>query len=184
MVNAQVINLFNDTLMAFDGYTVIRDADQLELGREVEESVIQVDVHLWDLIDGSSISVEDIAMTYRVDVDFWTIDIADVSGILTEKHKYVGKVSEHDDVVDMRDFKILEFTVYDDILENTIATLPYEIVISPGSSDFFWYDADANIGDFGHAIYTAPAYEGGVGTTAATDASRVTHRGGITRYLV
>jgi hypothetical protein len=182
MVSAQVVNLFNDKTMAFDGYTVIRDDDQLELGREVEVATIQVDVNLWDLIDGSNSSVEDITMTYQVETDFWTIDVSDVVNILVEKHKYVGQVSEHENVVDMRNFKILEFSVYDDILENTLATLPYEIVPGGGSTSFIWYE-DGHIGEIGYALYIAPAYEGGIGTTYATDPSRVTHRGAITRYL-
>lgn len=181
MVQSQVINPSKDAVMIFDGYSVIKDDTQLELGRELAVSTIQVDLNFWDMMSNSNVSIEDIAMTYRSTVDHWTINISDVVGALTDMHKFVGRVSEHAPVSNnMRAFKILEFTIYYDDLENTLFTLPYEIVISGGTANFQWYDnlIDKNI------IYIAAAYEGGVGTTPATHPSRVTHRGPVQKYLV
>jgi hypothetical protein len=183
MVNAQIINPFNDTVMIFDGYNVIRDSDQKEIGRELSIETVQIDINLWDLMTNSNSSVSNIVMTYHSEVDHWTVDLTDV-GILIDKHKFVGKVSEYIPAsAGMRDFKILEFTVYHDDLENTLFSLPYEIVISDGTASFIWYE-DGYIGDINHALYIASAFEGGVGEVYATHPSRVTHRGAVHRYMV
>ena len=184
MVHAQVINPYKDSVMAFDGYTVINNTTQLELGREVSISEILVDINFWDLMNNSNVSVGPIKMTYHETVDFWTVDVADVMGRLADgladMHKYVGRVMEASPAPNsMRAFKILEFSIYHDDLENTLFSLPYEIVIGIGIAKFQWYDnlIDKNV------LYIADAYEGGVGTTYATHPSRVTHRGPITKNL-
>lgn len=178
MVHAQVINPYKDKVLAFDGYTVINDTTQLELGREISISEILVDINFWDLMDNSNVSVGPITMTYHETVDFWTVDVADV--MLTDMHKYVGRVMESAPASNnMRAFKILEFSIYHDDLENTLFSLPYEIVIGDGIAKFQWYDnlSDKNV------LYIADAFEGGEGTTYATHPSRVTHRGPITKNL-
>lgn len=184
MVHAQVINPYKDSVLAFDGYTVINDTTQQELGRELTVSEILVDINFWDLMDNSNVSVGPVTMTYHETVDFWTVDIADVINSLTDMHKYVGRVMESDPAPNnMRAFKILEFTIYYDDLENTLFALPYEIVIGEGTAKFQWYEV-GHMGESDHILYIADAYEGGVGTTYATHPSRVTHRGPITKYLV
>jgi hypothetical protein len=178
MVQSQVINPSKDKVMIFDGFYVINNSTQLELGRELAVTEIQVDLNLWDLMTNSNLSVENITMTYRPTVDCWTINVDDVKTILVDTHKFVGYVSEHSPIPNnMRSFKVLEFTIYYDDLENTLFSLPYEIVITGGSANFQWYDnlIDKNI------LYSAEAYEGGVNTTPATHPSRVTHRGPVTR---
>jgi len=183
MVHAQVINPYKDKVLAFDGYTVIKNTTQLELGREESISTILVDINFWDLMANSNVSVGSIIMTYHTTVDFWTVDLADIIGLLTDMHKYVGCVTESSPAPhSMRAFKILEFTIYYDDLENTLFSLPYEIVIGDGIAKFQWYEV-GHMGDLNYVLYIADAYEGGVGTTYATHPSRVTHRGPITKNL-
>jgi len=76
----------------------------------------------------------------------------------------------------------IEFAVDRDGLELILMKLPYQIEVGESDAYFVWYEA-GHIGEISYKEYIAPAYEGGVGTTFATDPSRVTHRGEVTRYL-
>ena len=176
MKQPQVINLIDDSVLAFDGASVIRNSDQKEIS-EVPFVLVQVDVNLWDLMTNANVSVSNIPMTYHSIVDFWTIDVDDIVSILVDRHKFVGQVTENGAVVGMRAFKIHEFAVDNDGLEDTLMRLPFEIQIS-GSSQFVWYNV-GQVGVGGQERYKAPAYEGGTGTIVASDPSRVTHRGAV-----
>jgi hypothetical protein len=79
-------------------------------------------------------------------------------------------------------FKLEEFCVDNDGLEQTLMNLPYEVVITPSAAWYIWYDLDSHIGDVSYALYKAPAYKDGVGTTYATDALEITHRGAVIKY--
>jgi hypothetical protein len=176
MKHPQVINLLDDSVMAFSADNVIDDTTQDEIDGGTYPT-ISVDLNLYDLMTNAPVAISSITMTYRSLSDFWTIDIADVSSMLTDRHKYVGTVSEDGATANMRNFKVLEFAVDNDGLEDTLMRLPYQIEIG-GTSDFVWYNV-GQLGVGGQERYTAPAYEGGTGTTYATDPSRVTHRGAV-----
>ena len=111
-------------------------------------------------------------MTYSADTDFWTIDISDFNTPLIERHKYVGTISEHSGgSANMRNVKMLEFAYEEDGLELTLMRLPYEVVVGTSDAFFIWYEV-GHIGEDSYKLYIAPAYEGGVGTTYASDPSR------------
>jgi hypothetical protein len=179
----QVINLLQDAVMAFDGDTVIDDTDQVPLGSGKSITLALVDVDVYDLMSNSHAGTAmGLTMTYRSSVDFWTIDIVDLynAGILQDKRKYVARVSESSGgTVNMRDFKVDEFCVDNDSLEDVLMKLPYQVEIADGEAWIRWYDYTANFGNPASIKYSAQAYEGGVGTTFATDPSRVTHRGPV-----
>lgn len=188
MKNAQVINIggsYPDSVLAFDGSTVIKDTapnEQEPISTLIPAvTAIQVDIDLYDLMDGSHILVEDVTMDYDSIVDYWTVSIADVEADLMDRHKYVGVVSEHGSSVGMRKFKIEEFCVDNESLEEVWMSLPYQVEI--GTESFIrWYEKDDS--DFsGDPLFEAPAYQGGVGTDYATSPSSVTHRGAVTRIL-
>jgi len=182
MISPQVINMNRDSVMAFIGYDVINNTTQIPIS---EESVISlfVDIRLYNLITGSNDVIEKITMSFQ-DVGFWTININDIISILSDRNKYVGKISKNsDETVDLRTFYIPEFAVDNDSFENVLMRMPYEIIIAEGSAYFYWYDI-GHQGEPSYIRYVASAYEGGSGTNYATDPSRVTHRGEITEYLV
>lgn len=176
----QVINTLLDNVMAIDGAVVIDDTTQLPLGPSV--TTIDVDIHLLNINDNSHVSSLNKTMTYNSNVDHWTIDMVDIASILLDQKKYVGFINENaGSSENMRTFKLIEFAVDIDGLELTLMRLPFELVIGESDAFYIWYE-DGHIGEPAYKMFTAPAYEGGVGTIYATDTSRVTHRGAVTRY--
>jgi len=168
-----------DAVLAFDGYSVIDDTDQLPLGGAPHSlTTITVTVSIYDLTVGAIVSpVTDVTMTYQTSVDMWTINCADIVGLgaIKDRHKYVGLIVATDSS-NMRQFKINEFTIENESFEATLMRLPYQVEI--GTPSYIkWY---ATTGDFGGtSLYQAEIYEGAIGTTAATSAATVTHRGPI-----
>lgn len=186
MVSTQTINLLTDKIITIIGSDVIHDVSQLEMGRQLGLPYLMVDINLLDMTTDTVSSATGIDMRYDFSVMSWKIDVDDISHILLPDHKYCGSVSESQEVDpaerrDMRQFSLLEFAVYNNDLENTLFTLPYEVVISNGTANFQWYEV-GHLGSPAHIMYIAPAYEGGVGEMFATHPSRVTHRGPVTRY--
>jgi len=186
MKQPQVVNLLDDTVIAISGDSVIDDSDQLPLGSDHSVTNITVKVALLSLKSGGSMStLTNVAMTYDGLTDFWVIQIADLvstlPGFSTDRIKYTGKISEPSGTNDMRDFKLEEFSVDNDSFEASWMRLPYEVVVSGGQAWMIWYE-DGYIGVAGREKYKAPAYEGGTGTTYATDPARITHRGAIVDY--
>lgn len=176
MKNPQVINLFEDSVIGISADDVIDDTTQVKVNGGTFPTIsLLVEFH--DLMTNSVVSKQPVIMTWQSNVDVWTISVADVESILTDRHKYMGLIREDPVVANMRDFRLLEFAVDNDGFEDTLMRLPYEIIIS-ATSDFVWYNV-GQIGVGGQQRYTAPAYEGGTGTIYATDPSRVTHRGAV-----
>jgi len=170
MKHAQVINFNDDSVMAFNNNDVIHNVSQIPM-HQLEVSILQVDVKLWDLMSNSAVVIEDITMTHQDVPGFWTIDIDDIQGDLTDRHKYVGRITPNvSETEELREFKILEFAVDNDSFEDVLARLAYQIVIDGGEAYFVWHTESG-------PRYYAAAYEGGTGFTYATDPSRVTHRG-------
>lgn len=179
MKHPQVINLNEDAVMAFIGSNVIEAGTQL-LMNTIEASSLLVDIKLWDLISNAPVTIEGLTMTYIPTSRFWTIDISGVSGDLLDRHKYVGTVCGNiAETENLEPFQITEFAVDNDSFEDVLMRLPYEIVIDGGEAHFVWYAA-GQIGVAGQERFYASAYEGGTGTTFASDTSRVTHRGDVT----
>ena len=178
MKTPQVINLNEDTVMAFDGDNVIDDTDQLPIGTNHSGSYIQVDLIVFDIISGMSDIVEDIRMTYQSGIDFWTINISDISSVLTDRRKYVARINGNiADENNMRSFKIKEFCIDNDSFEAVSMRLPYQVEIGTPSM-IRWYAASDTY-FAGDPLFEAPAYQGGTGTVSATSAANVTHRGAI-----
>lgn len=186
MKNAQVINFSaisssTDSVLAFDGDNVIDDTTQETLGVDDELTSIVVNVDLFDLMSNSACAtVSGITMTYHAASDFWTINVYDIASILTDRHKYVGLISQPDPKADnMRSFKIKEFCTDNDSFEEVWMRLPYQVEIGGGTAYIRWYpytDLDFS----SSPIFEAPAYQGGTGVTYATSAANVTHRGAVT----
>ena len=173
MINPQVINLNEDDIIAIDSLNVIDDTTQ----DPMTETDINVDIYFWDLMTNAGVTVTNKIMTYQSDPDVWTIDVADFSASLTDRHKYVAKITTAAiplETANMRDFKLQEFSVDNGSFEDTWMRLPYEVDISAGKIK--WYETTPGVGP---ALFQADIYQDGVGTTAATDTSRVTHRGPI-----
>jgi len=177
-----------DAVMAVWGEDVIDDNpddSQAPMGDTV--SLINIDINLYDLTSNAGIALAGIAMTYDSDSKFWLIPCASgttLGDALTDRHKYVARVSDSSGsgAGCMREFSLEEFAVDNDSFEEMLARLPYQVEIDTPQSYIVWYDSDSNIGIAGNEMYKAPIYEGGVGTTSATDASRVTHRGAIVPF--
>jgi len=160
---------------------VIDDTDQLRMGIDHSITSIVVDVNFMDLISGSMVGpVSGITMTYQSLVDMWTINVSDVASVLMDKRTYVAMVSATTyPSPNLRPFKINEFAVDNDRMEDTWVNLPYQVEISSPKSYIKWYDATANFSAPDHCEFYAEAYQGGVGTVAATDTALVTHRGPV-----
>ncbi len=173
---ASLISLLNpDSVLAFDGESVIDNTTQLP----ITSSPIGVTLSFFDLTLGSAVVDVTADMTYQSASKFWTVNLSDINTpgvpLLLDRHKYVGMVSEiTPQPNNMRDFKIQEFTVDNDSFEGILMRLPYQVEVSGGEAWIRWYDSVDNFNDPLHIIYEAAAYEGGVGTTFATDPSRVT----------
>ena len=174
MKNPQVINLNEDSVIAIDGDSVIDDTTQALMS--ATETTIKVDIELWDIMSNSGSTVSNKVMTYESDPDVWTINISDLSSALTDRHKYVARITTATaETANMRDFKLQEFAIDNDSFEDAWMRLPYQVVIG-APSKIIWYEDTS----WATPKYEAEAYEGGTGTVSATDPSRVTHRGPIT----
>lgn len=195
MKNPQVISVAGpsaDTVLVVWGKNVIKDSGVEEQVPLAELSVpitsVVVDVVVFNVTNGSTVGTSaSVTMTYESNSKFWKIPLAGgtpaISTLFTDHSKYVARVFEHaGGTADMREFSLDEFAVDNDLFELTLARLPYEVCINnryPGQSWMVWYDSVTNFGNLTFAKYRARVYEGGIGTTDATDASRVTHRGPI-----
>ncbi len=175
MKQAQVINLLEDNVIAFDGDSILKDSDQLPLGKAPHsETIVQVDIDFFNLITGAAVAtVSNKAMDYQSASDHWTIDVADFSSALLDRQKYVANVSENGAATGMRAFKIEEFTTDNEIIER----YPFDVVADgTAASKITWYSDSVGV----TAVYFAQVYEGGTGTNYATHPSKITHRGPIT----
>ncbi len=186
----------SDALMVFEGLDVITESGkdggpysryQKTLG-DLGYTSIMVDVALVDMTDGSTSIKNRVEMTYRAAAGFWSIDTSSLatstSGtpMLVVGHKYTGVIKQSNSDTnspnpDMRDFTLCEFTVDDRSLDKTLMTQGFELDTASTPSRFIWRDSSGNM------TYKADAYTGGVGTTPATSAADVTHRGPITKYV-
>ena len=192
MKNAQVINVsgtFKDSILAFDGDNVIDKTDQQTIAiQKGLTSPISVNIAFYDLMSVSSISGTPVNMTYLAGVDYWYISISDLfsAGIyFIDRHKYVGIVQENTPyTANMRDFKIEEFCADNESFEDTWMNLPYQVEIDTegGTAFIRWYTSINPIS--APPLFQAEAYQGGTGTTYATSAANVTHRGPIVPYLI
>lgn len=185
MKNAQVVSLAlpnNDSVLAFDGDNVIDNTDQLTIAvQKGYTGDITVDVTFLDLMSVSEATATGCTMSYQSGTDYWTIPLANIAtqGVtLLDKHKYTAIVKENGVTHNMRQFKLEEFCVDNDSFEDTWMHLPYQVEISGGEAWLRWYAYnDSNFS--GSPLFEAPAYQGGTGTTFATSAANVTHRGAI-----
>ena len=186
MRQPQVVNIQQESVLAFDGENVIDDTTQLII---TSIPTIQVDVIFVDLVDGSSSDTAvNVTMTYvvvppGVYAGWWTIDIADIlaSVTLIDRHKYVATVRRSSgDTSNMREFKVHEFTIDNDSFEDTMMRLPFQVEIAGGFAWIRWYE---DITFTAPPLFQAEAYQGGVGATPATRSDKVTHRGPIVKVL-
>ena len=175
MKSPQVINLLEDSVMAFDGTNVIDDDSQLPI--DSFESM-QIKLELIDLMTGADLTIE-APMVYHGPSKHWTVDLADLA-VLADRHKYIGSVVDNNpDTQNMRSFQLSEFAIDNDSFEQTWMRLPYQIEIGGGEAWMYWYDDIANFGNPANRKFKAQSYMGGSGTTFATSPDKVTHRGPI-----
>ena len=184
MRDPQVINTALDAIIVIDGENVVDDTLQLYLGTGVWGGVdITVDITLFNISTGLATTViVGETLKYNAASDFWYVDLAGVGTPtllatfnLNDRTKFVARFVENGTLSDMRPFKLQEFVIDNGSFENVWMRLPYQIVIA-ATSKIIWYTAT----DWVTPVYEAYVYQDGVGTTYATDASRVTHRGPIT----
>lgn len=175
MKSPQVINLLEDSVLAFDGVNVIDNTTQLPITALTH---IEIRLNLIDLISGAAISSGTLSMAYIAACQHWVLSISSIVSLLTDRHKYVGSVTDISGN-NMRTFKIAEFAVDNDSFEQTWMRLPYQIEIGGGAAWMYWYDDIANFSDPTHRKFKAQSYMGGSGTTFATSPDKVTHRGPI-----
>ena len=166
----QVINSNIDTIIAIDGNSVIDNTTQIK----ITSTPITVKVTTLDLKTGTTNVIATTSMVREPAVDSYKITIADLS--LTDKIGYVAYVEEVGTTYNMRSFKIDDFSKDNDSFEAVWMGLPYQVEINgSGTSYIKWYDTNA----WGTCMFKAEAYEGGTGTTSATLAEKVTHRGPV-----
>lgn len=179
MKQPQVINLNSDKVIAIDGNDVIYDSGvniQKPIGLTGPTASIAIQIAWWDLTSNSSLLTASSTMSYQSAADIWTIDLTTIT-VLNDRHKYIGNVTCTDSSL-MRALKLSEFSVDNDGFEDTWMRLPYQVEI--GTPSYIkWYDTVAHFGNPTYCQYYALAYQNGTGTTAATDPSKVTHRGPI-----
>lgn len=175
MKTAQVVNPFLDKYLAFNGDDVIDDTDQLPLGESPHSKTsIQVDFNAYNITSGALVSATNIPMTYQANTGFWLIDIAEIPDFSSvDRQKFVAKVSKDSgETIDMRTFKVHEFSIDTDGFEDALMRLGYQIEISEGEAWMRWYDGEV-------AKWEAPLYKNGTGTDPATELSNISHRGPI-----
>ena len=181
MINIQSINPFTEKYIAFDGASIIRDSDQKEIGLELEESAIEVKIIVKTLKDWSFFYMYGL-LNYDIESDYW---IFDISGYVETLKLFVGKCVatviedlDADPVIGLRTFKINEFGIYFDDMENTIIQLPYELKDDGAGLYLVWYQK-GYMSDPAHILYTADVYKNGTGIERATHPSEITHRGAL-----
>jgi len=172
-----------DTKLVFPGESVLNDATQDELGADDGESTISVDLDFFSSTNGFTSSVVNKTMTFNSAVNIWSITVdAQIKTALPDRSKYTGKVKKNvGEVIDMREFRLPEFSVDNGSFEQMLSRLPYEIIIG-SPSQMRWYESTSDFsvpGPAGTVLFHADLYEGNVGTTPATSADKVTHRGPI-----
>jgi len=202
MKDPQIISISGENkdavLAIWDDYVVDNNPDDSQRPMSKTVSNISIFIDLWDLTANAAITLHvggpDMILVFDPGSKFWRIPCSKgttLGNALTDRHKYVARISDaagHSEYGDplgaghMREFYLEEFAVDNNSFEQMLARLPYEVKIGAPQSYIIWYDSDANIGNLSHALFKAPVYEGGIGTTSATDASRVTHRGAIIPY--
>lgn len=178
-----------DAALIVWGEYVIDDTTQVRI-TPPSPYTITVDIYLFDVTSGAfSVTVDSASLIYDTNTKFWRIPLSTGTPVLNngttlaDRHKYVARISEHSGgTFNMRDFYLEEFAIDNGSFEETLMRLPFEVKELSGNMHIVWYDSDANIGNLSYAVYKAPAYEGGTGTTYATDPARVTHRGAIVPY--
>lgn len=176
MKSPQVINLLEDSVMAFDGANVIDNTTQLPID---SFGFMLIKLQLIDLMTGTDISF-DAPIVYHSLSKHWTLDLADLTTVLTDRHKYIGSVVDNDPgTQNMRTFQLSEFAIDNDSFEQAWMRLPYQIEIGGGETWMYWYDDIANFGNPANRKFKAQSYMGGSGTTYATSPDKVTHRGPI-----
>jgi len=183
MLSPQVIDLARDSVFAFDGDNIIDNTTQVKIGVD-DHQEIPIIVTFFNLYDNSTCSPVETFISYVLALDIWVVGVENnLDTVLVDRTKYVGLVQESGTANNMRQFKINEFCVDNQSFEDVLMRLPYQVEIDvPGGSFIRWYDTEAHFGNTDFIMFEANAYEGGVGTTYATDASRVTHRGPVHVY--
>ena len=188
--------VLDDAALVVWGEYVIKDTDPGEQDPITSPTTITVNVDIFNVTTGAFlVTVASASMVYDSNSKFWSILLSTgtptLSGVFTDRNKYVARVSEPSAVAGMREFALEEFAVEAESFEAALMRMPFEVFapVALGSNMYFvWYDTDAHQAidnvttRLTHAKYKAPAYEGGSGTTYATDVSRVTHRGAIVPY--
>lgn len=188
MVHIQIINPLKEQYIAFDGADIIRNSDQLEIGSEGIETVISVDIKIKTLsYDSTSFTISG-ELIYDSATDFWFFDLETFSEMLKI---YVGKCvalvienkdPEDEGYVGMRQFKINEFGIYCDDIDQTLVQLPYQLEFNGegGVSRIAWYDSEENMGLTDHMLFWAKLFTGSIGSsTYAMSPSEITHRGSL-----
>jgi len=201
MTDPQVIRIggiLDDAALVVWGEYVIKDSGTGEQDPIVTPTTLTVDLDIYNVTTGAFVmTVSSASMTYDTNSKFWSILLntgtPTLNGgtVFMDRNKYVARVSETAVIAGMREFSLEEFSVEKESFEDALMRMPFEVFAPAalgGNMYFVWYDTDAHqqIVDvttrLTYAKYKAPAYEGGSGTTYATDASRVTHRGAIVAY--
>ena len=183
MINPQVINLneysvISDTVLSIDGFNIIdTDGDPIVVA-DLTGTLVVMD--FLNLIDTSVEQVTDIPMLYHELSGYWTITLSSIvaasATLLKDRNKYVAKVTEDSDGVNIgfQTFKIDEFVIDNEVIERG----PFEVIADgTANSKIIWYSDTVG----GTAVYEAPVYEGGTGSVNyASSPEKVTHRGPIT----
>ena len=189
MKDPQIISIAGenpDLYMAVWGGYVIDNTTQVP----ITTTPITVSIDLFNVTTGGVDSVTGASLVYDSGSKFWSIEISGgtipnrLIDKLVDRNKYVARVSEETPYsTNMREFVLEEFAVDNDSFEEVLSRLPFEVKAHPTltTMHIIWYNV-GQIGVLGQEQFMAPVYEGGSGTTSATDATRVTHRGAIVPF--
>lgn len=192
MKDPQIISIAGENpdlfLMVWGG-NVITDTDP---GSQVAitDTPIDIQIDIYDVTGDAAIQIDNATLVYDTASKWWRIPLSSgtpgLGASLTDRHKYVARVSEESAASpsrDMREFALEEFAVDNGSFEETLMRLPYEVKSHPTLTDMhiIWYNV-GQIGVLGQEQFMAPVYQDGSGTVPATDATRVTHRGAIVPY--
>lgn len=194
MRGPQVINPQRDSMLSINGYYVIDDTTQTEIGLEGGYNPplsIPVSIAFANLTDSySSGSTEFLTgvidMIYLPSTNYWVIKLDEndstgrtIASYLENGKKYCARVIESGSTYNMRSFNLSEFSVDHEAIYKTTVDLPYQIEKDSSKMYIRWYDNVNNFGDPAHREYEAEAYMNGEGTIPATDPGLITHRGPI-----
>jgi len=176
----QVLNfstLTPDQVIAVDGANVIDDTTQEQLGQTL--TLIPVNIDIYGLASASHVGTYAAYLEYEATVDWWIIRTLYFSQYLSDQEKYVATITDPGLANNMRLIKVHEFSVDNGGLEATLMRLPFQVEIGDGEAWIRWYNTEGDFAFPQAALYKAPLYQNGVGTTPATDPARVTHRGAV-----